>query len=121
MVNYYVKNGTVNGAAVGSYTVIIHVAIPSANNLAGINYQTIMVAAGLNTTVLAQGSNAWQIDSTDYTALIAGGIYEFSVQVTPIGANTAAIVAYVAALVTAQQAEMLAALQAQYQYWGATG
>ncbi len=73
MPNLYVLTG--DGI---TYTVVIHVVIPSVNNLAGINYQTALINSKVpnaGQTVLPVGAGPGQISATDYASLLAGGIY----------------------------------------------
>jgi hypothetical protein len=75
MSQWHVLGGDTNG---NSYTVAFHLPIPSANNRAGVNYQTALVNSGIGgKTIMATGTGPGQISSTEVTQIQAGSVYEY--------------------------------------------
>lgn len=59
------------------YEVVMHAAIPAGNNLAGHSWQSVWIAAGMNTTRLTTGSGPGQISAEEAAQIAAGSVMEF--------------------------------------------
>lgn len=102
----------------GNYRAVLHTATPGTNNSAGLSWSAVIVAAGLNTTVLTEGNGIGQITTTEKTAVTAGTTMEVVVSL-PVESN-AATGASIDALALAAVNAAKAALQTRYKYFGFT-
>jgi hypothetical protein len=77
MANWHARQGDEVG---NQWEIIYHIPIPNVNNSAGptpVNFRTALVQAGLNTTVMAEGTAKGQITTAEKNQIIAGAIYEY--------------------------------------------
>lgn len=76
MANWHALTGTLDG---NSFRIVFHIAIPSALNRAGINYQSAILTSGLGgKTVLPDGDGtAGTISAAEKASLAAGSLYEW--------------------------------------------
>lgn len=97
-----------------AYRVVMHIAIPNANNPFGMGYRAI-IARVAGTTVLPDGDGTnGTISAAEKAQVVAGSVYE---HVTVEKGQT---VAGMAAQYTRRSSEVLAELQARYAQYGRT-
>ena len=76
MANWHALGGIGDG---NSYTIAYHIAIPSANNSAGFNYQAVLITSGIGgTTILKEGDGTGgTISAAEKASIQSGAIYEY--------------------------------------------
>jgi hypothetical protein len=100
------------------WNAIFHIAIPSANNAAGVPWATVMLRNGYGKTSLPDGDGTLgTISASEKTGVLAGSVievpYSFKFNASPSLAELDAI--YLVA-----KAQLINALQAKYNYYGVT-
>jgi hypothetical protein len=114
--NWHARQGDDFGNA---FSIIYHIPIPNVNNAAGVSYRTALVQAGLNTTVMAEGSGAGLVSTAEKNSIAAGAIYEHVETVYSRPAETAAqLKARIDQRFTDLTAEIQAKFAKQFTYWG---
>ena len=105
----------------GQVTVVMHIAIPSANNTVGTNWQTALIGSGLGgTTVLKDGDGTLgTILAAEKASIASGAIYEVVAQLQPEStASGAALVAWLNQQYAVRSGMALLNLQDRLKYWG---
>ncbi len=105
------------------WRVVMHFAVPSANNAVGVNYRTALVSSGLGgTTVMEEGTGDGQITAAEKGLIESGAVHEHSVQVSAdgTGQTTGGRQALLRALYAAEEAATIARLQTQLRFFGHT-
>jgi hypothetical protein len=102
------------------YTVVVHVAIPVANNVAGTPWRTALVNSGLGRpSILPAGDGTLgTISAADVALIASGALYEYVTTIRVGTVQAAQQVAYVTAQFPVISATVLAALELQLQYFG---
>ncbi len=107
-----------------SITVVLHIAVPSLNNSAGVNWQVAVANSGLfgrpPVSILPTGTGAGQITSTELASVTSGALIEVVDTYTPNAAEIAAANAYLDAMYTVRAAQILARVQDQLSFFGYT-
>lgn len=105
----------------GAYTIVVHDATPAGNNSAGFSWSSVIVASGLATTIMAEGTGPGQISTAERASVLAGTTLEgvFSFTDNPAW-NNAQRNAALDAMATQVIAELQARLGARLKFWGAT-
>lgn len=112
-IQQYVLAGDGNG----QYQVVVHFVTPVGNNAVGISWAAAIVGAGLNTTILAVGTGAGNINSADAALIANGSLIEVVGNIAdPI--NNADAVAKLAALTVQLVNDAKAKLQIKLKYFG---
>ncbi len=103
------------------YRVVAHVATPAGNNSANVSWKNCILASGMNTTILTEGSGAGQITTAEKNQIIAGDVIEmvFTVEVPETGTNPNKQAA-VQTAVAKMQTDYLASLALRFRYYGYT-
>lgn len=70
-----------------NYQCVIHTPTPAGNNSAGQSWASVLVAAGLASTVLLVGTSPWQQTQAEHDAVVAGTIIELVQTFSIAGAN----------------------------------
>jgi hypothetical protein len=108
----------------GCWTVVMHIAIPSANNNAGVNWRTALVNSGLGgTTAMTEGDGTnGTISTAEKESIEAGAIYEHSRPFRLESATTGVPEqrAALRALYAQQDAIVIAEIQRRLKYFGHT-
>jgi hypothetical protein len=122
MSQWHVLSGDENA---NGFTVVFHLPIPSANNRSGVNYQTAIVNSGIGgKTIMATGTGAGQITSTELASIQAGTLYEYVIQFfTNPGETQSAAATRLNNLYTQYSNtsnQPLLAIQNQLEYFGGT-
>ena len=103
---------------------VAHVAIPAANNDAGMSYRTAIVRSGMGgTTVLPDGDGtAGTISAAEKSSIQSGALVEvpLRIQLSALPSNGAQRNAFLDALFTAEQTRVQGEAQASLRYYGAT-
>lgn len=96
----------------GAFKVVMHIAIPVANNGAGMSWRAI-IARVAGTTVLPDGDGTnGTIGAVEKAQIVSGAIYEY------VTVEKGQTIAGVAAQFARRSAEVLADLQASYLQYG---
>lgn len=103
------------------YRVVAHTTTPVGNNAAGISYKDCILSAGLNTTVMPEGTGAGQITTAEKNQIVAGDVIEmvFTVEVPETGTAPNKLAAVQNAVAT-KQADYLSSLNLRFRYFGYT-
>jgi hypothetical protein len=120
MANWHALTGSSDG---NSFRIVFHIAIPSANNRAGINYQVAMINSGIGgKTALPDGDgNGGTISATEKAAIQAGSLFEYAEDfATNPGELAAALQARIDARYTALIGIVQADLSKRLTYFGYT-
>ena len=99
------------------HRVVCHIPIPNVNNVAGVNYRTAMVNAGLVTpSVLPTGSGvAGTISATEATSLASGELVECVTLLDVTQGGTLATAAAIGAFLDEFYARLVLDVQAELQ------
>lgn len=112
----------IDGDGRGSWKVVMHFAVPDADNDVGVNYRIALVNSGLkSTSVLPDGDGTGGSISTDEKNDLAAGIlYEHVVSLRLDGSGTtnASRVANLKKLYAAAETEVINKLQKQLKLFG---
>lgn len=97
---------------------VIHVAVASANNSAGINWRTVLVRSGIGgKTILPDGDGTGgTISAAEKAEVLAGSIYEAVLDEKTWPTSNAEL----DALFNTRRVQILADLQNRLKYYGAT-
>jgi hypothetical protein len=120
MANWHALTGSLDG---NSFRIVFHIAIPSANNRAGVNYRTALINSGLGgRTVLPDGDGAGgTISASEKASIVAGAIYEYTEEfATNPGETAGALQARIDARYTALVALLQDQLAKRLTYFGYT-
>lgn len=100
----------------GVVHVVVHQAVPSGSNAAGVTWKNVILGAGLNTSKMTTGTLGGQITSTELATITAGDVVEIDLRV-PIfsGGSTAG---QINALITQAVNNWKADFQGKYNYFG---
>ncbi len=103
------------------FRVVAHATVPPGDNTAGKSWKSCLIAAGMNTTILAEGSGVGQITTAERNQIIAGDVIEmvFTVEIPTVGTNGNKL-AIVQAAIAKMQADYLAQLGNKFQFYGYT-
>jgi hypothetical protein len=106
----------------GGVTVVMHVAVPNANNAVGQNWRTVLIASHLGgTTVLPDGDGtAGTISATEKATIASGSVYETVVTLRPEQVAFGALPAWLDLQYAQASAAALALLEDQLNYYGYT-
>lgn len=104
----------------GQVLVVMHIAIPSANNTVGVNWRTALIGSGIGgTTVLKDGDGTvGTISAAEKTAILSGAVYEISESLQPESTNLAGLPAWLDAQYTVRSAIALLDLQDRLKFFG---
>jgi hypothetical protein len=102
----------------GVCRVILHTAMPPGNNIVGNSWKNVWIAAGRNTTSMAEGTGVGTITTTEKASIVAGNVIEISGQIPSniVVQGAVAVNAFADNLIT----EVLARLATQLNYYGWT-
>jgi hypothetical protein len=95
---------------------VVHKAIPAGNNAAGFSWKSVCLAAGMNKTVLAEGTGPGQISTAEKASVLAGDTLEIEMTIAMFSGGVT--IAQVNALVDGKYANWLTILQQKYDQWG---
>jgi hypothetical protein len=103
------------------FKVVAHTAVPAGNNTAGNSWKSCLIAAGMNTTILPEGTGVGQITTAEKNQIIAGDVIEmvFTVEVPTVGTNPNKLAA-VQNAVAKMQTDYFAALSDKFRFYGYT-
>lgn len=104
----------------GMTRLAIHIGVPAGNNSAGSSWSSVLVAAGLNTTVLATGSGPSELTAQEAADIAAGTVFESIIEVLAEsgGSSGAQLAATVDAAAAAEEARVLTDIQQRYKWYG---
>jgi len=69
------------GSRGSEWRVVFHFAVPASNNSVGVSWSDAMMGAGLNVTIMATGTNDWEISTADKALIDSGALFEVSVSI----------------------------------------
>lgn len=103
------------------YRVVAHTNTPNGNNSANNSWKNCILSAGLNTTVLSEGTGVGQITTAEKNQVVAGDVLEmvFTVDIPTVGTTNNKLAA-VQNAVAKMQADYLAQLQERFRFYGYT-
>ena len=108
----------------GRVRIVLHFAVPSGNNAAGIPWSTALVNSGLVTSsrLLAGDGIAGTISAAEQASLAAGALYEVVEEVKLLSAGSTAnqLNAFIDTHWNRRRTEVLAELQRTLNYFGRT-
>lgn len=99
---------------------VCHIATPAGNNSAGISWKNIVLGAGLNKTVMTEGSGAGQITTVEKNSIISGDLLEIVLNFKVPSGTGPQKSAALDAVFAKMASQYLSDLQYQYQYFGLT-
>ncbi len=106
-----------------TWRVAMHIAIPPANNAAGIPWPLALVNSGRATTILPDGDGtAGTIDATEKAAILAGDVLEHveEFRIESGGSSATEVLAALRQFYFAKLGQVTADLQRTLKYFGAT-
>lgn len=105
------------------WIVVMHLAVPNANNDIGVNYRDALVASGIGgTTVMTEGVAAWEILTAEKADVEAGVLHEH-VATFPIesgGKTVPQLRASLREFYAVEEARVIEVLKARLRYFGHT-
>ncbi len=106
------------GDTSGNCRVVLHAAMPAGSNLVGRTWKACWLAAGRNTTEMAEGTGIGQIPPAEKAQVLAGDVIELSghVPLAVVLQGAAAVSAFADSLI----ATRLASLSQEFNYYGYT-
>lgn len=113
------KVHVLEAAGGGRYRVALHAPMPAGNNAIGVSWKNAYIAAGLNVTILPEGTGTGQITAAERVQILAGDVIEIVAEIEepPPGAPGAATVTEMADKVIS---ERLILLQTRLKFYGYT-
>lgn len=106
----------------GRTRLVLHIAVPDANNSVSVNYRTALLSSGIGgTTSLPDGDGtAGTISSAEKSAIEAGEIYETSasLDIDGQGTTTGSRAAAIRAEYVSRKAAIVALLQRRLKFYG---
>ncbi len=107
----------------GEWRVVMHFAVPDANNAVTVNYRAALVSSGLGgTTALTEGTGPGEIPTAEKGQVESGAMYEHSAsfRVESGGTSNAQLQAALREFYTQEKDHIIARLQRQLRYFGHT-
>lgn len=104
-----------------TWTAVYHFQVPATNNSIGVSWRDALVGAGLNTTILIEGTEGWQISIAELVSIVDGSVLEYvdnNVRIDSGGASGANRIAMLEAQYTKVKTQVLSDLQANLKYFG---
>lgn len=96
--------------------VVVHQAVPAGSNTSSITWKNVVLGAGLNKTVLVEGTGAGQILTAEKATILTGDVVEMDLQVPLFSGGVT--VGQINAVITDAVSAWIRDFKARYKHYG---